>query len=277
MQKVIALCCVLLFTHVAIAQQFFSVVHTNGTERAGDNYVSITGTDGAAVKEFCGVSPFWIGKNNTSSYEFAFTKPVSTLLLHITALNKYEVVSFFVNGIEHHLTESELSAYKTDCSNRQGLLSIEDGRLAYKDESMGYTNATVEIAGGEPIYTFAVKHVNGKENGIVFDLAYSYNVRDTNIQKSETTGIDGLAHVGGQLVLHPNPNNGKFYLKGDIAGNNSTELEIINAVGQTMFKKKVTAKAGLINESIDLAGNLAGGVYTLRLSDGRNIKFTLSR
>lgn len=80
------------------------------------------------------------------------------------------------------------------------------------------------------------------------------------------------------LTLYPNPNNGKFLLKGVVNSNEKMLLEIINAVGQVIHRDTVIPLSGSINKEIDLP-DMADGIYLLRIN-GMNgniaqIKFSI--
>jgi hypothetical protein len=90
------------------------------------------------------------------------------------------------------------------------------------------------------------------------------------------TSVNGLKEVNG-LTLYPNPNNGKFVLKGNVADNVEYKIEIINALGQVVYKDNATANSGQLNKEIQLS-NVANGIYLLRLHSETgitNIKFRI--
>lgn len=70
----------------------------------------------------------------------------------------------------------------------------------------------------------------------------------------------------GAITLFPNPNHGSFTIKGKITSG-KVKAEIINAVGQVVYTKEITVTGGSLNEEVS-AGNLADGIYMLRLSAG---------
>jgi len=82
-------------------------------------------------------------------------------------------------------------------------------------------------------------------------------------------GVKTIASSSYDLVIIPNPSNGQFTLKGNLAGNmvsglsDHAELEITNIIGQVMFSKSVKIDNGSVNEQIDLGGLCANGMYLL--------------
>lgn len=94
-----------------------------------------------------------------------------------------------------------------------------------------------------------------------------------------TTGIGKIAGSG-QLKLFPNPNDGYFTLKGFINFNKELKIDIINALGQTIYTGGAIPVNKELNTSISLGSDIANGVYLLRLSTEHGtemIRFTLSR
>ncbi len=77
------------------------------------------------------------------------------------------------------------------------------------------------------------------------------------------TSVGGMNEING-LTLYPNPNNGKFVLKGNVADNAEYNVEIINAVGQVVYKSKVKTNNRLLNKQIEL--HVANGIYLLKLN-----------
>ncbi len=97
------------------------------------------------------------------------------------------------------------------------------------------------------------------------------------IKVSVLTGVDDV-NGANTITLYPNPNNGMFTVKGSL-NNKEAEMAIINAVGQTVYKKNITTKNGEINEEADVR-NLAAGMYLLRIKTGesiQNIRFIIER
>ena len=72
----------------------------------------------------------------------------------------------------------------------------------------------------------------------------------------------------------PNPNTGTFTVKGILATTHDEEvtLEVTDVLGQVIFKDKVTAFGGKINETISLSNSLANGMYMLNMSTANESK-----
>lgn len=96
-------------------------------------------------------------------------------------------------------------------------------------------------------------------NGIVVSVAVGLN------------DVNTLNNVS----LIPNPNNGQFVLKGNVAKNGTADITIINTLGQIVHSSETNITDQTINERINL-NDVASGLYLLRLDiNGQraNIKF----
>lgn len=84
-----------------------------------------------------------------------------------------------------------------------------------------------------------------------------------------TVGVVGVNSVGkrSEIVLFPNPNNGAFSIKGKtgIAADGDVYMEVVNALGRTVYSKIVASKGGVINEKIQPDVPFVSGIYLLNL------------
>ncbi|MBZ0098540.1 MAG: T9SS type A sorting domain-containing protein [Taibaiella sp.] len=91
-----------------------------------------------------------------------------------------------------------------------------------------------------------------------------------NIVVKVLTGVAGMDDISG-LVLYPNPNNGKFVLKGEAplrlspTGREVLSLEVMNAMGQVVYKQEIIVDNGKLYKEIDMPV-VPAGLYMLRLS-----------
>ena len=69
------------------------------------------------------------------------------------------------------------------------------------------------------------------------------------------------------LTILPNPNKGTFVVKGTLGSVSDEEvtLEVTDVLGQVIYKTKVTAQSGRLNEAITLNNTLANGMYMLNV------------
>lgn len=77
-----------------------------------------------------------------------------------------------------------------------------------------------------------------------------------------------IADINGSLSLFPNPNTGSFTLNGTTTSNNSELLtiEVINVLGQVVYKGNTLTKNGVINHQVNLSKETAAGTYVLRVN-----------
>jgi len=82
--------------------------------------------------------------------------------------------------------------------------------------------------------------------------------------QSTTVGVKNIT-VEGNISVVPNPNKGEFTIKGSLASVNDEEvtIEITDMIGQTVYKNKVTARNGMLDEHVALSKKLANGMYML--------------
>ncbi len=79
------------------------------------------------------------------------------------------------------------------------------------------------------------------------------------------TGNVGDVNTGHKFALYPNPNKGQFTFSGKAENSGKLNVEILNTIGQVVYRKEIAAKNGLIHEELDL-GNKPNGVYLLRVT-----------
>ena len=82
-----------------------------------------------------------------------------------------------------------------------------------------------------------------------------------------SVGVAQVATTAGDIQLVPNPNRGVFVVKGTlgVTADEEVSLEITDMLGQVIYKNKVTAYGGNINEQIRLNRNIANGMYLMNL------------
>jgi hypothetical protein len=81
------------------------------------------------------------------------------------------------------------------------------------------------------------------------------------VAEGSITSITSASHAN-TLAVFPNPSNGIIAIKGNAPEGIST-IEITNTLGQTVYKKPVEARSGLVDEQIQLSSNLPNGMYVL--------------
>jgi len=136
----------------------------------------------------------------------------------------------------------------------------------YRNTSMlvGATNATYtssSLVNGDSISCWV--------QGLKDCSYYSYNSVKMKIHNE-------VATVGTEadIKLVPNPNNGEFTLSGSMpsAGNSEVALEVVNMVGQVVYKGTTTPSGGNIDAHIRLGNSLSNGMYILTVHSGTDSK-----
>jgi hypothetical protein len=79
------------------------------------------------------------------------------------------------------------------------------------------------------------------------------------------------AQFAGELLLFPNPNRGdllNFSLTGIEAGVNTVSVDIYDLTGKRMSARTLAVAGNSVNTTIDLAGELAAGMYLVNITAG---------
>ncbi len=81
------------------------------------------------------------------------------------------------------------------------------------------------------------------------------------------------------ITLYPNPNTGNFTVSGSTAGA-ILDAEVVDMVGQVIYKGKVPVTNGKFKMHIELSNDLPSGMYILHLNSGSSkniLKFSISK
>jgi hypothetical protein len=93
-----------------------------------------------------------------------------------------------------------------------------------------------------------------------------------DVTTSVTTVV--VTAVPASINMQPNPNKGTFTVKGTVGSVEDEEvtLEVTDVLGQVLYKGKVVAQGGRLNETITLSNTLANGMYILNVQSGTENK-----
>jgi|GEM_PF-6640227 len=108
-----------------------------------------------------------------------------------------------------------------------------------------------------------------------YELTSTFNTCTT----TTTTFVEVTDILGITLDLYPNPNNGKFTIKGITQTDATLTLNIYNHLGRLVYKGSVTPDKSKFHKEIELGG-YASGVYMMQLISSverRTVRFTLIR
>ena len=117
----------------------------------------------------------------------------------------------------------------------------------------------------------AIGLVTGVAPGMA-NITHVFSYSDGEIGTTVTPVVVNGLPVDVRVV--PNPNNGTFTVKGTIGttADEEVSLEVTDVLGQVIYKSKVTARGGRINETVALSNLLANGMYMLNMHTGTENK-----
>ena len=146
-------------------------------------------------------------------------------------------------------------------------------------------------SGGAVTYQWLVNHlaISGATNSIytsTFNNNDSVTCQVTSTNGCALSGFNtisitvypvGISSVGfgdANLRLVPNPNKGEFSISGTLGATIDDEvtMEITDMLGQVIYKDKVTAHGGVMDQKITLSNTLSNGMYILNLHSGNGNK-----
>jgi len=125
-------------------------------------------------------------------------------------------------------------------------------------------------------YVIATIPVSGKGEFELLNDAWtgeSVNNGDyyVSLGGADRTGIiyKGLASASedGSVSIQPNPNNGHFIFSFSVATRMDVTVEVINALGQSVFNETLREFEGTYRKEMDLTG-MSNGVYYLKIKRG---------
>ncbi len=88
------------------------------------------------------------------------------------------------------------------------------------------------------------------------------------MSKNITTAVSTVTEEVENIDLYPNPNNGKFNITVSLstAITDNVQLEVMNSLGQIVYRGSATATNKTLAHTIDLEGRYAAGTYMLRMT-----------
>ena len=126
------------------------------------------------------------------------------------------------------------------------------------------SNTTVASVDGTGIVT----GVSPGSANITHIITYSDGETSTTVTPIVVSGAVA------DIRVMPNPNNGTFSVKGSLGSLKDEEvtLEVTDVLGQIVYKSKIIAPGGKINEKVSLNNTYANGMYLLTVTSGSENK-----
>lgn len=138
---------------------------------------------------------------------------------------------------------------------------------------VGATNstwATYQLYDGDSIYTV----LHSSDNCADPDTAISNTIRvEVLVSVDDINLLDNIA-------LFPNPNRGSFTIKGSVNSTDEIAINIINTIGQTVYKSTVKPEGKKLEHNINIGKDLAAGTYIIRLQSDKaatTLRFTIAQ
>lgn len=153
----------------------------------------------------------------------------------------------------------------------EGTCNPESYRFKYRE--LGTTQWNVSLTGTESMQL----------NNLASGTSYEYYVRSVCINGSSyskksnteiftTLGLrtENINHnINSEITVYPNPNNGSFIVQASLSDNiENTEIQIINSLGQIVYRQPVLVEDGTVYESITIRNKIVTGIYELRIKNG---------
>ena len=90
--------------------------------------------------------------------------------------------------------------------------------------------------------------------------------------KLSALAADGTTNGSPDLLAYPNPTHSQVNLIYTAQGSGSADVTITSEFGNTVFHKQVSTVAGQNNYSLNI-GELASGIYILRITDSKTLRY----
>jgi|GEM_PF-6212963 len=128
-------------------------------------------------------------------------------------------------------------------------------RISGVDTAVYITN---DVAIGDVIYCVIFSNAKCLDTFAAFS---------NQLTMRSNTDVSNLGNLVNKLSLYPNPNQGTFTLNAEFTNkvNAPVTLEVINVLGQSVYKAIADGNTGQLNINVHL-NDLAPGIYMLRLS-----------
>jgi len=137
-----------------------------------------------------------------------------------------------------------------------------------------FVNGTPIGGQTSPTFSSTTLHNDDSVSCLVWGTgACSYFTYNSVVMKV-TNGFVQPVTTPSDIRMMPNPTEGEFTVNGTLSSRNTAEvnLEVIDMLGQVVYKSNVIAKAGVLNERVKLSNTLVNGMYMLNVRSGGELK-----
>lgn len=142
------------------------------------------------------------------------------------------------------------------------------------------------ILPGETNVTYVTSNLKDKDTVNVTvtssdTCANPSSVLSQDIVVDITVSVNNVYERSTNLGLYPNPNNGVFSLKGELASSNGqVYIEIVNSIGAVIYRKDAVLSGNQLDTKIELGDNLNNGLHVVRIISGNEahiLKFVVNK
>ncbi len=136
-----------------------------------------------------------------------------------------------------------------------------------------YVNSVAVNGATSNVYTNSTLNNNDSVACLVWGTGMCSYFTFNAVKMVVSSGVDVVIGQS-DIRMMPNPTEGEFVVNGTLATRNNAEvnLEVIDMLGQVVFKGTTIAKAGQLNERVKLSNSLANGMYMLNVRSGGELK-----
>jgi rRNA maturation protein Nop10 len=191
--------------------------------------------------------------------------------------------SNFTCRLADTVTSNSLTITTTPISLPIVSLSVSPSSVFTSGTSVTFSATVAGIGSATPSYQWLVNGVAQSATGSTFTSSTLHNNDSVTckVNVSLPCGFEnfnsivvrvktvGVSQVFGQgnIMLVPNPNQGEFVVKGTLATETDEDVfvEVLDMLGQIVYKGHTVTKNGALNEKIKLSNTLANGMYMLNL------------
>lgn len=202
----------------------------------------------------------------TSPYSYELNGVVSSnVVFNNLAPGTYTLLATDANGCQQSFTSTIIEPDPLVLTANATVANANDGSIS------------MSASGGNSPYSYSIDG-NAYYSGSFFSNlsvgTYTCYVKDNNgcITTLEVTvNSSSLTELSFEnLILYPNPNNGKFEIHIDGISGSNVELKLFSILGQHISSYNLVAENGTVHKSIELSPKIAAGTYYLGIYDSKH-------